>query len=197
MNITLLVNEEVFTYNLIESKIVDWEPTYLCLNFDNYPSKLEIETEFLKLFNFSGIKAEYRGYLTVVTDKVEMPWGRDSNFRSFLREAFNNEWEDEKVSSIKDFLIEAPNLNNNAHRHILENLPNLDIEINSYNKPKDLKAFFARKFQCNYDCIVVLPNIDYFVKHYLCEYLSYSSNNTAAKYWESDEGKGKLLAAAF
>lgn len=321
MNITLLVNDEVFTYNLKESKNVDWEPTYLCLKFDNYPSKLEIEAEFLKLFKFSGtfydfyigidantlleeendllyfymlqlsvdpkkslspvlvnkskifrgmkktdelqafgsfpkekpnkdaklfisacgdpfktvydarfdinpkdgevlrylpiytripnphnltkINDTFRGYLKLLTSRAVMPEfiggtaSNAKNFVSFLRQASHNCWEDEKVSQIKDFSIESPNIDNNAHRQILENLNSKSIVFKRGESFQSLKTFFAKKFNCNFEQIVAFPSVNDFIKIYLNEYLAFSAHNTLVPYWESDEGQAKLLSAAF
>lgn len=59
MNITLLVGNETFTYNLLDCKIVSDGKTLLCFKFDSFPSDNDIKTAFLKHFNISGSFDEF------------------------------------------------------------------------------------------------------------------------------------------
>lgn len=61
MNITLLVHDELFTYNMLKKKVLSSvkERTLLCLRFDSFPTDHDIELSFLRYFNISETFDEF------------------------------------------------------------------------------------------------------------------------------------------
>lgn len=162
---------------------------------------LPIYTEIPDPLFLTGIKEEYRNILhgSHFVDLNGDIIDRNKTV-SFLQSVSKEiaEYVNWDVSELKNFSILKPDIDNKAHRQILSKLPEDIFLLEDFDDfDGSIESFFAHKFNCHKNNVAALPCVDDFIKHYLHEYLQYSTCHKKAKYWKSYEGQGKILAATF